>query len=138
MSAQSNDKGEVKSFKTCPHENGEKRFLGCNTIVQKVQNGNQVSRAVGQETETRLPEAMLNHLKEVSTVEGIVELLKEYKYLSIMNEVAEKVETKVLEFYRDKQPFSTLDVGVILFDMKGSIIGISNSAQKWLNVTKTK
>ena len=55
-----------------------------------------------------------------------------------MNEVAEKVETKVLEFYRDKQPFPALEVGVTLFDMKGSIIGISNSAQTWLNVTKTK
>ena len=107
-------------------------------IVQKVQYGGQESGVRGQKTETRLPNAILNHLKEVSTVEGIVELLREYKYLSIMNEVAEKVETKVLEFYRDKQPFPTLEVGVILFDMKGSIIGISNSAQTWLNVTKTK
>jgi cobalt-precorrin-5B (C1)-methyltransferase len=107
-------------------------------IEQKVQNGGQGSGVGGQKTETRLPNAILNHLKEVSTVEGIVELLREYKYLSIMDEVAEKVETKVLEFYRDKQPFPTLEVGVILFDMKGSIIGISNSAQTWLNVTKTK
>ena len=108
------------------------------TIVQKVQNGGQASGVRGQKTETRLPNAILNHLKEASTIEGIVELLREYKYLSVMDEVAEKVETKVLEFYRDKQPFPTLDVGVILFDMKGSIIGISNSTQKWLNVTKTK
>ena len=107
-------------------------------IEQQVQNGGQESGVGGQKTETRLPNAILNHLKEVSTVEGIVELLREYKYLSIMDEVAEKVETKVLEFYRDKQPFPALEVGVILFDMKGSIIGISNSAQTWLNVTKTK
>ena len=107
-------------------------------IEQQVQNGGQDSGVGGQKTETRLPNAMLNHLKEVSTVEGIVELLREYKYLSIMNEVAEKVETKVLEFYRDKQPFPALEAGVILFDMKGSIIGISNSAQTWLNVTKTR
>ena len=107
-------------------------------IEQQGENRDQRPEARGQKTGTRLPDAMLNHLKEVSTVEGIVELLREYKYLSIMNEVAEKVETKVLEFYRDKQPFPTLEVGVILFDMKGSIIGISNSAQKWLNVTKTK
>jgi len=131
VSAQSNDEGEVKTCK-------KKKFLGCNTIVQKVQNGGQESGVGDQKTETRLPNAILNHLREVSTVEGIVELLREYKYLSIMNEVAEKVETKVLEFYRDKQPFPTLEVGVILFDMKGSIIGISNSAQTWLNVTKTK
>ncbi|MCR4319271.1 MAG: cobalt-precorrin-5B (C(1))-methyltransferase CbiD [Candidatus Brocadiaceae bacterium] len=128
VSAQSNDEGEVKTCK-------KKKFLGCNT---KVQNGGQESGVRGQKTETRLPNAILNHLKEVSTIEGIVELLREYKYLSIMDEVAEKVETKVLEFYRDKQPFPTLEVGVILFDMKGSIIGISISAQTWLNVTKTK
>jgi len=131
VSAQSNDEGEVKTCK-------KKKFLGCNTIVQQVQNGGQGSGGGGQMTETRLPNSMLNQLKEVSTVEGIVELLREHKYLSIMNTVAEKVETKVLEFYRDKQPFPTLEVGVILFDMKGSIIGISNGAQTWLNVTKTK
>ncbi len=107
-------------------------------IEQKLQNRGQGSGVGGQKTETRLPDAMLNHLKEVSTVEGIVELLREYKYLSIMDAVAEKVETKVLEFYRVKQPFPTLEVGVILFDMKGSIIGISSSAQTWLDVTKTK
>ena len=107
-------------------------------IEQQVQNGGQESGVGGQKTETRLPNAMLNHLKEVSTVEGIVELLKENKYLSIMNEVAEKVETKVLEFYRDKQPFPTLDVGVILFDMKGSIVGISGNALTWVNITKTR
>ncbi len=107
-------------------------------IEQQVQNGGQESGVGGQKTETRLPNSMLNQLKEISTIEGIIELLKEYKYLSLMNKVAEKVETKVLEFYRDKQPFPTLEVGVILFDMKGSIIGISNSAQTWLNVTKTK
>src|SRR3972149_2857458 len=107
-------------------------------IEQKLQNRGLESGAGGQKTETRLPNAILNHLKEVSTIEGIVELLREYKYLSIMDEVAEKVETKVLEFYRVKQPFPTLEVGVILFDMKGSIIGISSSAQTWLDVTKTK
>ena len=105
-------------------------------IEQQVQN--EGSGVGGQKAEARLPNAILNHLKEVSTVEGIVELLREYKYLSIMDKVAEKVETKVLEFYRDKQPFPALEVGVILFDMKGSIIGISNSAQTWLNITKTK
>ena len=131
VSAQSNDEGEVKTCK-------KKKFLGCNTIVQKVQNGGQGSGVRGQKTETRLPNAILNQLKEVSTVEGIVELLREYKYLSIMNEVAEKVETKVLEFLKGEQSFAPTEVGVILFDMKGSIIGISNSAQTWLNVTKTK
>src|SRR3989304_459696 len=89
-------------------------------IEQKLQNRGLESGAGGQKTETRLPNAILNHLKEVSTIEGIVELLREYKYLSIMDAVAEKVETKVLEFYRVKQPFPTLEVGVILFDDRKS------------------
>ena len=55
-----------------------------------------------------------------------------------MDEVAEKVEDKVWAFYKGEQPFAPTEVGVILFDMKGSIIGISISAQTWLNVTKTK
>lgn len=87
---------------------------------------------------TPLSNTLLNSLKEVSTVEGIVESLRDYKYLSIMDDVAEKIEVKVLEFYRDKQPFSTIEIGVILFDMQGSIIGISDSAQSWLNLTKTR
>ena len=115
-----------------------KKFLECNTIVQKVQNGGQESRVRGQETEARLPNAILNHLKEVSTVEGIVELLRDAGHLAVMNEVAERIEAKVLSFCRGERPFAPTGVGVILFDMKGSIIGISNSAQTWLNVTKTK
>ena len=107
-------------------------------IEQQVQNKDQGSGVGGQKTETRLPDAILNHLKEVSTVEGIVELLREYKYLSIMDEVAERIEAKVLSFCKGERPFAPTEVGVILFDMKGSIIGISNSAQTWLNVTKTK
>ena len=55
-----------------------------------------------------------------------------------MDEVAEKVEDKVRAFYKGEQLFAPTEVGVILFDMKGSIIGISISAQTWLNVTKTK
>ena len=131
VSAQSNDEGEVE---TCT----KKKFLECNTIVQKVQNGGQESRVRGQETEARLPNAILNHLKEVSTVEGIVELLRDAGHLAVMNEVAERIEAKVLSFCRGERPFAPTGVGVILFDMKGSIIGISNSAQTWLNVTKTK
>ena len=139
VSAQSNDEGEVKTCKTCPHENGEKKFLGCNTIVQKVQNGSQESGVRDQKTETRrLPNTILNHLKEVSTVEGIVELLRDAGHLAVMNDVAERIEAKVLSFCRGERPFAPTGVGVILFDMKGSIIGISNSAQTWLNVTKTK
>jgi len=88
--------------------------------------------------DTPLPNAILNSLKEVSTVEGIVELLINYNYLSIMDETAEKIVAKVLEFFRGKQPFVPIEAGVILFDMKGSIVGISDSAQSWLNLTNTK
>lgn len=89
-------------------------------------------------TSSSLSDAMLNRLKEASTVEGIVALLRECGNLSIMNKVAEKIEAKVLEFYRDKQPSAGIEAGVILFDMKGSIVGISNNARLWLNLTNTK
>lgn len=107
-------------------------------IEQQVQNMGQESGIRGQKTETRLPNAILNHLKEVSTVEGIVELLRDAGHLAVMNDVAERIEAKVLSFCRGERPFAPTGVGVILFDMKGSIIGISSSAQTWLDVTKTK
>ncbi len=87
---------------------------------------------------TPLPDEILLRLKEVSTVEGIVELLKDYKGLSIMNDVAERIEAKVLEFCKGGQQFSPIEAGIILFDMRGAIIGISGSAQTWLNLTNTK
>ena len=107
-------------------------------IEQQVQNMGQESGIRGQKTETRLPNAILNHLKEVSTVEGIVELLRDAGHLAVMNDVAERIEAKVLSFCIGERPFAPTGVGVILFDMKGSIIGISSSAQTWLDVTKTK
>lgn len=80
----------------------------------------------------------LDALQQDTTVEGIVELLRDRGNLSLMHDVAEKIETKVLEFCKDKQPSSNMEAGIILFDMKGSVIGISRSAQAWLNSTKTK
>ncbi|MCF6154314.1 MAG: cobalamin biosynthesis protein CbiD [Candidatus Brocadia sp.] len=154
--SQGGDAGEVKTFQ-------KKKFLQSTTIEPQVQNGDQESGGRGQKPEVRnpapiseldesentlqgnttfesspLPNEIFNRLKEVSTVEGIVELLRDYQCMFIMDEVAERVEAKVLEFYRAKQPFSTIEVGVILFDMKGAIIGISDSAQSWLNLTKTR
>lgn len=84
-----------------------------------------------------LPDKVLKGLKDVSTVEGIVELLRD-NTLSIMNEVADEIEGKVRVFYKDKQPFAATEAGVILFDMKGSVIGISKSAQTWLEIIKTR
>lgn len=82
--------------------------------------------------------AMLHGAKEAATVEGIVELLHKHGNLSIMNKIAEKIEDKVLEFYKGKLQPVPVKVGVILFDMKGSVVGISDSAQLWLNHVKTK
>ncbi|KAA0243907.1 MAG: cobalamin biosynthesis protein CbiD [Candidatus Brocadia sp. AMX2] len=87
---------------------------------------------------TPIPNAILNRLKDVSTVEGIVELLRDYKLLSIMDKVAEMIENKVRAFYKGEQQFALTEVGVILFDMKGSIVGISDSARIWLNLIKIK
>ena len=85
-----------------------------------------------------LSDEILNKLKTVSTIEGMVEILRECNNLSAMNAAAKRIEIKVLEFLMGEQPFAPAEAGVILFDMKGSIVGISDSAQTWLNLTKTK
>lgn len=84
------------------------------------------------------PATMLNRVKEATTVEGMVELLQEYGYLSIMDKVAGMIEARVDAFYQDGQRFAPPEVGVILFDMKGVIAGISDHAQSWLNQIKIK
>ncbi|MBI2469829.1 MAG: cobalamin biosynthesis protein CbiD [Planctomycetes bacterium] len=108
------------------------------TRSQKQEVGGKWQVASGKKTEEKSLNAILNHIKEVSTVEGIVEVLKNSDCLSVINDVSEMIEDTVLEFLKGEQSLSPPEVGVILFDMKGSIIGISNSAQTWLNVTKTK
>lgn len=55
-----------------------------------------------------------------------------------MDKVAEMIEDKVRAFYKGEQQFALTEVGVILFDMKGSIVGISDSARIWLNLIKIK
>ena len=85
-----------------------------------------------------LSEEIINSLKGVSTVEGMVEQLRISGNLSVMNEIAEMIEDQVLAFCRGERPFAPTEIGIILFDMKGSIIGISKSAQTWLNAIKTK
>src|SRR3990172_2134684 len=76
---------------------------------------------------------ILDTLKRSSTIEGMVEILRDYGGLFILNDVANKIETTILEFLRYK-----LEAGVILFDMKGSIVGMSNNAKTWLEAIKTK
>ncbi len=86
----------------------------------------------------RPPDEIINKLKDSPTVEGIVELLKDSGFLLVMNNVAEEIEVKVRDFLRGKYLIIPDMVGIILFDMKGAVIGISNNAQTWLNTTKTK
>ncbi|MEK6729628.1 MAG: cobalt-precorrin-5B (C(1))-methyltransferase CbiD [Planctomycetota bacterium] len=84
------------------------------------------------------PDEIINKLKESPTVEGIVELLKDSGFLRVMNNVAEEIEVKVRDFLQVKATIIPEMVGIILFDMKGAVIGISHNAQTWLNTTKTK
>lgn len=86
-----------------------------------------------------LPDMIQNRLQETSTVEGIVELLREQKNLSAMNEIAEKIEVKVREFINRSERLPVpAELGVILFDMRGSIISASQNGQSWLNTIETK
>lgn len=69
---------------------------------------------------------MLDKLKEAATVEGILELLSKNNALCVMDSVADKIEEKVHVYLHRK-----VSVGVVLFDMKGSVVGRSERAEKW-------
>lgn len=112
-----------------PHETGEGETE--NTIAEKSIHPN--SRDIEYPSDE-----ITGKLKESPTVEGIVELLRDSGCLSVMNNVAEEIEVKVRDFLNDKRLFIPGAVGIILFDMKGAVIGISNNAQTWLNTTKTR
>jgi cobalt-precorrin-5B (C1)-methyltransferase len=77
-------------------------------------------------------------LRKTPTVEGIVDTLKSYNIVSVMNYAAEQIEAKAVTFCNGKPPLTALNIGVILFDMKGSIIGISGNALTWLNTQRKK
>ncbi|HHT9150382.1 MAG TPA: cobalt-precorrin-5B (C(1))-methyltransferase CbiD [Candidatus Wujingus californicus] len=83
--------------------------------------------------EGEVADEIFNNLKGISTIEGMVEILRDYGGLFILNYVANKIESTILKFLQCK-----LEAGVILFDMKGSIVGISNNAKTWLEAIKTK
>jgi cobalt-precorrin-5B (C1)-methyltransferase len=84
-----------------------------------------------------LPDVVRDALEGASTVEGIVGVLQDAN-ISVMNKVAEMIADRVLAFCREKQPSAAGEIGVILFDMKGSVTGISGSAQKWINNIEIK
>ena len=52
----------------------------------------------GSEDRNKTTKCNTQSFKEVSTIEEIVELLREYKYLSIMDEVAERLKLRYLNF----------------------------------------
>ncbi|MGQ3683723.1 MAG: cobalt-precorrin-5B (C(1))-methyltransferase CbiD [Candidatus Loosdrechtia sp.] len=79
-----------------------------------------------------LPDAVYNALEGSSTVEGIVRVLHDVN-VPVMDNVAGMIEDKVLEFCREKQPSVVIETGIILFDMKSSVTGISDGAKKWIN-----
>lgn len=80
-----------------------------------------------------LPPYILNSFTETSTVEGIMRTLDMYNMLYIMNEIAERIEIKVQTFLQVQH-----EVGVILFNMKGTIAGISCGALRWMNGMSTR
>jgi len=80
----------------------------------------------------RTSPSLPNTLKHSATVEGMVEFLKKEDNLLLMDKVAEEIEEKVRVFIQHK-----LGVGVVLFDMNGSMVGASVYARKWLRNKKT-
>lgn len=64
--------------------------------------------------------------KNSPTVEGIIQELRGRGMLSVMGNVADRIEGKLQKFLGP-----AVDTGVVLFDMQMGIVGISKGARNW-------
>lgn len=70
--------------------------------------------------------SLINQFKDSSTVEGMVEIIKEHGIMQIFNRIADDVQSSA-----DRYISSKTNIGTILFDMKKNIIGVSKGFKDW-------
>ncbi len=82
--------------------------------------------------ENGLEEAVIESIKESPTVEGIIRGLRERNHLSMMDDLAKRIEDKAREFLGP-----AVDTGAVLFDMEMDVIGISRGVTDWQESLRT-
>ena len=74
----------------------------------------------------KMNSSLINELNDSSTVEGMVEIIKEHGIMQIFNRIADDVQSSA-----DRYVSSKAKIGTILFDMKKNIIGVSKGFKDW-------
>ena len=74
----------------------------------------------------KISSALINELNESSTVEGMVEIIKEHNDMQVFDRIADDVQSSA-----DRYISSKANIGTILFDMRKNIIGVSKGFKDW-------
>ena len=74
----------------------------------------------------KISSALINELNDSSTVEGMVEIIKEHNFMQVFDRIADDVQSSA-----ERYILSKANIGTILFDMRKSIIGISKGFKDW-------
>ena len=74
----------------------------------------------------KISSELINEIDSSSTVEGMVEILKEHDKLHIFDCVADKIQSSANKFVLSKAK-----IGTILFDMRKNIVGVSKGFKDW-------
>jgi cobalt-precorrin-5B (C1)-methyltransferase len=74
----------------------------------------------------KISSALINELSDSSTVEGMVEIIKEHNVMQVFDRIADDVQSSA-----DRYVSSKANIGTILFDMRKNIIGVSKGFKDW-------
>ncbi len=74
----------------------------------------------------KIGSALINELNDSSTVERMVEIIKEHNDMQVFDRIADDVQSAA-----DRNISSKAKIGTILFDMRKNIIGVSKGFKDW-------
>ena len=74
----------------------------------------------------KISSALINELNDSSTVEGMVEIIKEHNDMQVFDRIADNVQSSADQYISSKA-----NIGTILFDMRKNIIGVSKGFKDW-------
>jgi cobalt-precorrin-5B (C1)-methyltransferase len=74
----------------------------------------------------KISSALISGLNDSSTVEGMVEIMKEHNVMQVFDRIADDVQSSVDQYISSKA-----NIGTILFDMRKNIIGVSKGFKDW-------
>ncbi|MHC4357798.1 MAG: cobalt-precorrin-5B (C(1))-methyltransferase CbiD [Planctomycetota bacterium] len=82
--------------------------------------------------ENGLEQDVIESVKDSTTVEGIIRGLRRRNHLSMMGDIADRIEDKAKDFLGP-----AVDTGVVLFDMEMDVISISRGGTDWQKRLRT-